>query len=386
VLSITARGESLDGWLFYNFRHRDPLADGILGLDPGTKNTRPWIYALPSSGEALKIVHGIEPGILDELPGTTTRYVDRKAFAAALAPLAGKRWAAHWDENLPVVSFLDAGTAALLERAGLELVSAAPLLQRFKGLLDEEGIASHERAAEALYSIVEESWSFIDGEYRAGREVREGQVRRLILEGMARRGVETDHPPIVACGSHAGDPHYDFTGEGERFKPGDVIQLDLWAKERTAGSIYADISWVGVFGPEADSEVEAAWKVLRQARDGAVAYAESELAEGRRPTGASVDAAVRSILIGAGYGEAIRHRTGHGIDTECHGSGVNMDSVEFPDERLLLDGACFSVEPGLYFSRFGLRTEIDVYIRSGRTAVSGGKPQRELLRCGRSVS
>lgn len=379
------RGEGLDGWLFYNFRHRDRLSDEILGLETGTTNTRPWAYAVPAEGEPLKIVHGIEGRMLDGLIGETRRYVDREAFFRSFARFSGQRWAAHLSDELPILSFLDAGTAEGLRKAGLGLVSAAPLVQRLKGLLDDAGIGSHERAAKALYEIVRETWAAVDAAYRSGAAVGEGSVRRLMLDGMEKRGIETDHPPIVAAGGRSGDPHYDFAGDGEIFREGDVVQLDLWAKEKLPGAIYADISWVGVFGPEPDAEVGRAWRVLAEARDEAVRFAAKALRSGSAPTGASVDERVRALLADAGYGDALRHRTGHGIDTECHGSGVNLDSIEFPDRRLLLEGSCFSVEPGLYFQRFGLRTEIDVYIRGGEPRISGEEPQKEILRCGRSV-
>jgi Xaa-Pro aminopeptidase len=377
------RGESLDGWLFWNFHHRDRLSDELLGLSPETTNSRPWLYAVPAQGEPLRIVHAIEVGALDELIGEKVSYSGREEFLTALAPLVGKRWGAHISKLLPIVSYMDEGTAATLRTAGLELQSAAALIQRLKGLLDDVGIASHESAAEGLYAIVRKVWTDVDAAYRDGTPIGEGAVRRAILDGMAERGLVTDHPPIVAAGAHAGDPHYDFAGDGDIFHSGDVIQLDLWAKHSQSDSIYADISWVGVFGESVEAEISAAFSAVVQARDLAVAFIDGELAAGRRPSGASVDEKVRASLIAAGYGNAIRHRTGHGIDTECHGSGANLDSAEFPDERLLLEGSCFSVEPGLYFDSFGVRTEIDAYIRSGRAVVSGGEIQRELLFCGR---
>ncbi len=376
------RGESLDGWLFWNFHHRDPLSDELLDIPPDRTNSRPWLYAVTADGEPYRIVHAIERGVLDGLPGKQAVYASREEFLAALRPLASRRWGAHVSDRLPIVSFMDAGTASTLTAAGLTLVSAAPLIQRLKGLLDERGIESHERAARGLYAIVRDVWSTIDEAYRSGIAIGEGDVRRAILEGMAKRNLVTDHPPIVAAAAHAGDPHYDFSGEGSAFRKGDVIQLDLWAKETAPDSIYADISWVGVFGESADDETAAAFAAVTRARDLAVSYIDRELSAGRRPSGAAVDGTVRESLIEAGYGTALRHRTGHGIDTECHGSGANLDSVEFPDDRTLLDGACFSIEPGLYFKRFGVRTEIDAYVRSGRTTVSGGERQTTLLLCG----
>jgi len=375
------RGENVDGWLFWNFHHRDNLADELLGLDSGAVNSRPWLYAVPAQGEPLRIVHAIEARILDALPGTQLAYTGRDAFREALRPLAGKRWAVHLSADIPVISFLDAGTAQTLADAGLELVSAAALIQRLKGLLDAPGMAGHERAAAALYAIVGSLWSGVRRAYRRGSDLSEGRLRRLILEGMEKQGLQTDHPPIVAAGAHSGDPHYDFAGEGARIRRGDVIQLDLWAKEKAENAIYADISWVGVFDDAPAAEVERSFADLVAAREAALSFISDELSAQRRPRGAAVDRLTRSFLIERGYEAALRHRTGHGIDTECHGSGANIDAVEFPDDRLLLDGACFSLEPGIYFDRYGLRTEIDVYISAGKARVSGADRQFSLLTC-----
>jgi Xaa-Pro aminopeptidase len=204
-----------------------------------------------------------------------------------------------------------------------------------------------------------------------------------MLEEMEKQGLIPDHPPIVAGGVNSGNPHYDFSGEGAVFEEGDVIQFDLWAKEAAEGSVYGDISWAGVYAPRVPAMVEKAFEDLVQAREGVLSFIGSELQAGKKLTGAEADQKTREILIERGYQDAIKHRTGHGIDTECHGSGVNIDSVEFPDPRFLLEGSCFSLEPGIYFSEFGLRTEIDVYIRQGGPVVSGGKNRRQftLLTC-----
>jgi Xaa-Pro aminopeptidase len=375
------RNEGLDGWLFCNFHHRDKLSDELLHINPHAVNSRLWFYAVPAEGEPLKLVHAIEEGALDKLPGERRRYISREELKSALKPLAKKRWGVHSSPALTAISYLDAGTAAVFEEAGLILVSAAALIQRFKGLLDGEAIVSHEKAAKHLYEIVETAWERVKTAYFRKEPLREGDLRSLIQEEMTKRNLITDHPPIVAAGVNSGDPHYDFSGSGAPIKEGDLIQFDLWAKDAGEGAVYGDISWVGVFGEAAPPRVAKAFEDLISAREGVYRFIERELREGRRPSGAMADQEARNILLGLGYASAIRHRTGHGIDTECHGSGVNIDSVEFPDSRLLLDGSCFSLEPGIYFTDFGLRTEIDVYILRGKPVVSGKDRQFHLLTC-----
>jgi Xaa-Pro aminopeptidase len=374
------REENLDGWLFCNFRHRDALSDAILERPSGLTNSRLWLYAVPASGEPFALLQAIEADHLDGLPGQKNTYVGREELKALLKPLAGKRWGAHFSAALTAVSFLDAGTASFLEKAGLALVPAEALVQRFKGLLDSAGIASHERAAAGLYGIVETVWDFVRSSYARKKELYEGDLRRVMEEEFVRLGLVRDHPPLAAAGLHSANPHYDFAGEGSPVKEGDIIQLDLWAKEPGPSSIYADISWVGVYAEKAPREAETIFADLVSARDKTFAFIEQGLSSGRKLSGAEVDAYTRSLLIAGGYEKALKHRTGHGIDTECHGSGVNIDSLEFPDGRFLLEGSCFSLEPGIYLDRYGFRTELDVYIAGGKPRYYGAL-QTSLLHC-----
>jgi Xaa-Pro aminopeptidase len=374
--------EGLDGWFFCNFRHRDKLSDEILRISPDSSNSRYWFYAVPGKGEPLKIIHAVEPDALETLPGNTQFYVSREDLLAALKPLAGKSWGVHSSEELAAISYLDAGIAAVLKNAGLQLVSAASLIQRSCGLLDNDGIASHERAAVHLYEIVKLSWDFIKKAYKEKKTIYEADVRGLMIQEMERRHLVSDNNLIVAAGRNSGNPHYGFTGSGAQINEGDIVQLDLWAKEDNKEAIFADISWAGVFAEKVPEEAAKRFATVVSAREGAVSYIESELSAGRTPTGASVDRKAREIIGSLGYKDGLKHRTGHGIDREIHGSGVNIDSIEFPDSRLLLEGSCFSLEPGLYFADYGMRTEIDVYIRNGKPTISGvpGR-QFDLLSC-----
>ena len=355
---------------------------------------------MPASGEPAALVHAIEADHLEGLPGTRQTYVGRDDLRALLAPLGGKRWAVHMSETISAVSFLDAGMYTVLSGVGLMLVSAENLVQRFAGLLDREGIASHERAARALYGIVEKTWDFVRSSYAGGTTIYEGDLRQVMEDEMARLNLVRDHPPLAAAGINSANPHYDFNGQGSVIREGDIIQLDLWAKEQwqhgMQPAVYADISWAGVYGKRAGPEAETIFADLVEVRENTLTFIEDALvsaqnrvsrenqAVGRVVTGAEVDAYCRSLLCAKGYAGAIKHRTGHGIDTEVHGSGVNIDSVEFPDHRFLLEGSCFSLEPGIYLSGYGFRTEVDVYIAEGRPRISG--PMNSAEKQGRQFS
>ncbi|WP_232616749.1 M24 family metallopeptidase [Treponema primitia] len=358
------------------------MADDILHINRNDTNSRLWVYAVPVEGEPIGIINTVEPGILDKLPGQKRMYFGREELLILLKTLGGKRWGVHISDTLTMVSYLDQGIAVVLENAGLELASAAGLVQRFKGLLDGEGIASHERAAAALYDVVEQTWETARKAYMDKTSLSEGDLLRVMTAAIEHRGLITDHAPIIGAGANAGNPHYSCTGAGDPIREGSVVQFDLWAKERDPGAIYADISWVGVFAPAPSAEYEKAFRELVSVREGVYEYIAGEIAAGRTISGAMADAKARKALVSLGYGAALKHRTGHGIDTQCHGSGVNIDSWEFPDPRPILEGSCFSLEPGIYFPDFGMRTEVNVYIRDGRAIISqGDRRQFTLLNC-----
>jgi Xaa-Pro aminopeptidase len=395
--------ENLGGWLFSSFHGRDSLSLSILESICATegggrltggrlrlaKNTRPWYYVVFADGSALKIVHGIEADILGAVPGGRLEYYSRENLSAVLRDkvlprLEGRELACQFSVELPVLSFLDHGTAVFLEGLGFRLVSSAALVQRFFGLLDSAGFESHARAARDLYAIIRTVWARLEDAMNRG-EVFEGTVLSWITGELEAASLNCSPGLIVAAGVNSGNPHYGIEGRGCPIGSQEIVQFDIWAKKKSPGAVYADISWVGFTGRRPLPRMEKDFAALARARDAAVSFIASALEAGqtgeagRPPRGMDVDAHVRALLAGAGYAGALRHRTGHGIDTEVHGCGVNLDSVEFPDSRFLLEGSCFSVEPGIYFDDYGLRSEINVIIKDGRPLVSGDTPQRELL-------
>ena len=378
------REEGLDGWLFLTMQHRDEIADYALGIGRERMNSRPWAYIIPAEGAPAAIVHEIEPTILDHLPGRATRYYAREDFLHALAQALppGSRIAAQFSPHIPVGSFLDHGTALMFQGLGVALVSSSNLVARCLGSLDAEAVRSHEAASSVVYQAVAGAWARIAGEIGRGARVREGEVQGWIAAHIAAAGMVSEGAPLVAAGAHSADPHYQSAGDGTWLEPGDVVQLDVWAREDSAAAAYADISWVGVLAREPTGEQRAAFDAVLQARESAIGLIAHSLAEGREVRGRDVDEAARARLQSLGFARAVRHRTGHSIGHRVHGYGVNLDCIEFPDDRPLRDGACFSIEPGIYLERFGMRTEVDGLIRGGTLSISGPDRQRALLTLG----
>lgn len=376
---------NVDGWLFTDFAGRDGLTKSLLQLSADNFTTRRWVYVVLPHEFPLKILHSIEPHALDNLPGEYLYYSSQKELQGILSRFAGKTLATLWDSDISVISTVDGGFISLLQNLGIKVTSAASLIQRTKGLLTAAGIASHERASSLLYKIVADTWNFISYHYKTKKPLTEIAVVTYILEQFVKYNLKTNASPIVAFGKNSGNPHYAPTAsQCAVAQEGDIIQLDIWAKERLAddGSgviredvpIYGDISWVGVFGTKASPEAEKMFTDLCAARDVVYNAITESLQTHTKITGKELDLKVRARLQEDGYGQYIMHRTGHGIDTEDHGSGVNLDGTEFPDARYLLPGSCFSVEPGIYTPQYGMRTEINIYMDlEGKPIISGRK-------------
>ncbi|MEW5816177.1 MAG: M24 family metallopeptidase [Spirochaetota bacterium] len=378
------RLEALNGWLFFNFKHRDIIADRLLEIPKEAVNSRPWFYVIYASGKPVKINHVVEKGILNHLPGKQYFYSSREELGTLLAHLGKGTFGAQISTHIPVISLLDHGTALFLQEKGFELVTSTNLIQRTLSTLDEKGIAFHEEAARELYDITGSLWeriaeAFSHGSGDGSQFTTEGGLQTWIMKEFEKRSLVTDHPPIVATGNNSSDPHYVPDGRGRELSIGDIVQFDLWAKKQEPGAIYADIAWVGVLSQKVSPQYEKIFTPLTNARDFAAACINEKLSKEQPITGYEVDREVRAYFSRRGFEKNLKHRTGHGIDTECHGSGVNLDSVEFPDHRNLIPGSCFSIEPGLYLDTFGMRTEINVYIRNNNACISGGKPQERIL-------
>ena len=376
------RKEKLSGWLFYNIQNRDTISNYILQIPDNNLNTRPWVYIIYSHKEAIKIVHKIEQTSLDHLRGKKEVYKDRRTFINILQKYAlpHNKIACQYSINNPQLSFLDHGTAMLLADLGYNLYSSENLIQRFLSTLSPLQLASHEQTSKKLHTIIFEVWKRVEKAFSLSKPLLyEGDILSWIQNLMTDLGLITDSPLIVATGKNSTGPHYIPKNQGSLLKRGEVLQLDIWAKNNKRGAIYADISWVGVLSPKPLPLVEKVFDSIIKARDSAVNYIAHALEKEKELTGAKIDAYVESILKESGFSKYIKHRTGHAIDQEVHGFGVNLDAKEFPDTRSLIDGSCFSIEPGLYLPEFGLRTEIDVYISKSKVVISGASPQKEML-------
>ncbi len=375
LIQDALREEGLDGWLFACFRGSDPVALKLLGLQERFMATRRWFYFIPAEGEPIRLCHGIEPDSLDSVPGRRVLYGRWQEWQAELGRLlqGRRRLAVQFSPQsiVPALGRLDAGLADFLRDLGVELCSSGDLVARFEATLSDEQEAGHLRAVQVLEACVEMAFDRVKSALRGGGMLSERALQREMLAFMEARGLTTEAPPIVAVDAHAADPHYEPLEQGSaEIRPGQVLLLDLWGKERAKGAVYGDLTWCAWTGDAVPPEQAAVWDVVRRARDAGVAKAE-EVAV-RTVFGWEVDRAARDVVEAAGYGDAFIHRTGHSIHEEDHADGANMDDYETHDTRRLLDRTVFSVEPGIYLKgRFGFRTEVNVLLKNGRARVTG---------------
>jgi len=372
---------NIDAWLFYDHHHRDPIAYKVLGIPESLMVTRRWFYVIPREGEPVKLVHRIEAGHLDSLPGSKRQYSSwRELWDNLQAMLVRFRTVAmQYSPNnvIPYIGLVDAGTVELVRSFGKEIVSSGDLVARFEAAWTEEQIASHFAARDSIDAIIPEAFKEIGRRARDG-SVTEYEIQQWFARAFEREKIITEDLPIVAVNANSGNPHYEPKAEGSaQIKPGDFVLLDVWGKKNTAGAVYYDITWTGVIGTPNDRQIEI-FNVVTGARDAGVKKVQEAYAGKRRIAGWEVDQATREFITTAGYGEFFVHRTGHSIGEHVHGNGANMDNLETKDEREIIPNTCFSVEPGIYLPEFGVRSEVNVLIRNGGAEVTG-KIQRELV-------
>ncbi len=376
----------IDGWLFFDFHNRDPIAYRILGLEFGKFTSRRWFYLVPKAGQPVKLVSAVEAAKLDRLPGQKRVYRSWRELAEHLrAMLDGLSTVAMQYSprgDVPYVSIVDAGTVELVRSCGVEVVSSASLVQTFEAVLTPEQLETHRRAGELVHTIKDQAFALVRQKVRAGEVITPYEVQQFILRRFADEGLTCcGEAPIVGTNEQPADPHFEPTPENARpIKVGDTLLLDLWAKLDQPSAVFYDITWCAYVGDQPPVKYVEIFQLACRARDAALALVQERFAKGEPLYGYEVDDAAREVIEAGGYGPYFVHRTGHSIGVEVHGNGANLDNLETRDSRPLVPGLCFSIEPGIYFpGEMAVRTEINVAISHEGRAEVFGPIQRELV-------
>jgi Xaa-Pro aminopeptidase len=382
AIQAALREFAIDGWLIYDFRGSNVPGRRVLDLEAKAAGTRRFLYAIPAHGVPRKLVHRIEPGALDHLPGEPrvyTRWQDWEAGVAALArgmDRVAMEYAPRGSN--PYVSRVDAGTIELVRAGGPSVVSSGDLVQLFEATWDDDQWRMHREAEVLTRAAYARAWGLIAERTVEGGSVGEADVQAAILDHFNEFELTTYSPPIVAVGPHSGDPHYEPSRDRDTpIRQGDFVLIDLWAKLDRPRAVYSDLTRVGYVGTEVPVLYEEIFEIVARARDAAINRVRTAFAAGSPLHGWEVDAAARQVIETAGYGPQFIHRTGHSIGQETHGNGANMDDLETHDERLVLPRTCFSIEPGIYLAEFGVRSEVNVFVDSAcGVHVTGGLQTR----------
>jgi Xaa-Pro aminopeptidase len=382
AIQSVLRERNIDAWLFYDHHHRDAIAYRVLGLPQNLMVTRRWYYVIPAQGEPSKLVHRIEAGHLDSLPGRKLQYSAWQELAdnlkSMLAPYRDIAMQYSPNNMVFVVSVVDGGTLEMVRGFGKNVVSSADLVAQFEATLTDEQIKTHFEARDAVDAITAEAFKEI------GRRVRNGgttehQMQQWFMEAFSRENLITDDPPVVAVNANSGNPHYGPSPESSSaIREGDFVLLDVWAKKNVPNAVYYDITWTGFVGKAPSEQQRKIFEVVRGARNAGIERVKSAIAHGKQIAGWEVDRATRDYIKQAGFGNYFIHRTGHSIGTEVHSNGANMDDLEVHDERQILPNSCFSIEPGIYMPEFGVRSEVNMMVRPKAAEVTG-KIQNEIV-------
>jgi Xaa-Pro aminopeptidase len=370
------RNQKLDGWLFFDHHLRDPLAYRVLGLSPAVPPTRRWYYMIPATGEPRGLEHRIERGSTGSLPGEKIPYSSWTEQLDGIRKLTQgmRRVAMQYSPNcaIPYVSMVDAGTIELVRSLGVDVVSSAELIQTFEARWSPEQKESHFEAGRRVDKVRNEAFALVRERISNGAPLQEVEVMRFVREGFAKAGLFTDHGPIVGANANASNPHYEPSDAvTSPIRKGDLLLLDMWAKLDQPGAVYYDITWTHFCGDSAPDDMRRVFEVVTGARDAAIQRVKEGVASANGLRGFEVDDACRGVIRNAGFAEYFTHRTGHSIGQEVHGNGANMDNLETHDERRVAPWTCFSIEPGVYLPKFGVRSEVNMFVGDGEARVTG---------------
>ena len=372
----------LDGWLLYDFHGLNPVAVGMLEL-PGMTTRRFFVY-IPRSGMPVAITHAIEQGPWLEWPANwrKEKYSSWRALESLLAGLVkGKRVAMEYSpgDAVPYLDRVPAGVIEMVRSAGATVVTSADLVSRFYAVWTDDQRASHERASRAVSTIGQQAIRLAGSRADSASPLTEHALQKWIMERFDSGGLEADHGPIVAIGPNAANPHYEPTAASSAtIKRGDILLVDLWAREKNG--VFADQTWMGSLGAPSERDTKV-WLAVRDARDAAISLLRERLNAHKPVRGGEVDDAARAVITQRGYGEQFIHRTGHSIDPrDLHGSGPHIDNLETREERELIPGVGFSIEPGIYLpGDVGMRSEVNGFIGTDGVLITPADYQKELL-------
>ncbi len=393
------RTHHLDGWLLYDFRSSNPVAVQASGL--ARTGTRRWFLWIPRQGPARVLIHAIEGSTFMEfnsqLQAEVSTYISWRDLHNALGGLLAEASTIAMEFSphnaIPYLDLVDGGVLELVRESGqVEIASSADLVQQFQAVLTSTQAESHRQAAAKVLQVKEETFAHVASELIADRALDEYTLQEFIVGRLNRQGLDPTHKPLVAVNAHAADPHYEPTARlHSKITMGDMLLIDLWGKNKgEMGACFADITWTAMCGASVPPKAAGIFSVVRQARDACIDFIQTGLKTGQTIRGCDADDMCRKVITDAGYGQHFIHRTGHSLGTELHFSGVNIDNLETEDNRSLVPGLLFTIEPGIYLPSFdfdesgrhlglGIRSEVNCLVGEGDLEITTLPLQEQIV-------
>ncbi len=373
--------QQLDGWLLCDQGGRNSIAVDL--VNPDGKLNRRWFFLIPARGQPVALVHRADMPAFAAVPARKVEYTGHRDLTDGLrAMVKGHRKVAMEyapRSSIPSLTRVDAATVDLVRKQRVTIESSAQLVQLTKSLWGPAGRIAHHVAIHHLGKLRDDALDHIARKVRAGEKVTEHDVQQRIVQGMRVRGL-VGPPPVVAVNDHAADTGFQPTPDRSReIRKGDLVLLHLaGAQEDAPRPIYGEMTWMAYVGDAVPDRFAQAFAQVAAARDAALALITERVGRRRAIKGYEADQAARQVLGKAGFGDKFIHSTGHSLDTSLQGDGANLDDFETKDTRLLVQGAGFTIAPGIYVKEdFGIRAEVNVHI--GRGAVEVTYPAQQSI-------
>ncbi len=367
----------IDAWVIYQFIDRNEFFDNF--IEEKIIASRRTFLVIPNN-DSPKLIHSGVDGGFSDLRINELTYHSYDEFLTLTKEVLSKFKVIAMEyspqSKIPHISKVDAGIIDVVKSLGIDVISSGNLLQEVGGLNDQQ-VDSHLKAAVLLDEIRKDAISEVESNLRKGKEVSEYSIQQAILRITAEKNMETIYEPEININANAARPHYLPTKDNSLpFKKGDLLLIDMWAKLKETGSIYADITWMFYRGYKLPTKIENAFNSALRGRDTAVKLLEKRIKKGEPVYGWEVDKAARDSINADGYGEYFTHRLGHSLGTFVHGNLVHFDNYENIDDRQIMNNHLGTIEPGVYIpGEFGIRSEINLLVKNNSVQVTTSKQE-----------
>jgi Xaa-Pro aminopeptidase len=370
---IFMKKKNIDSWVLYDFKGSNPIFWRVIGRKLST--SRRCFLFIFKEGKPKILTQMVDKHLFKNLGIQIIDYTSREDMEEKMNGLLKniKVITMEYSQraNIPYIGRVDAGTIELLIEREIEVISSGDIFQYSAARWTREEFDTHLEAVKKIVNIKDEAFEFARKKIVKNQHLTEFEVQEFIMQRFAQEKMITEDRPIVAVNENTSNPHYTPTkNESKRIEPESLLMIDLWAKKDKINSIYSDITWMAYFGKKIPEDYEKVFDIIAEARNKVIYFLKNKLRDKSACAGWELDKIARDVISSRGFSNQFIHRTGHSIGTSLHGDSVNLDNYESKDTRTIIPGIGFTIEPGIYFDEWGIRSEINVYINETKPIVT----------------